>query len=1145
MLNRDTLSRDPATYTLADGGVAKVAFPPEVGDLATLREQLDTFVCEGAYADALRRIVESFTAVAGGRADTPAVWISGFYGSGKSLLAAMLGGLWTNIEFSDGARAEGLVHAIPDDVKASLKELRTNAARLGVPLVCGGATLGSGADDPVKATLGVIFRAAGLPATGDLRPMLFALWLAEQGVLDQVRAALGTDFRAALETFLLDGRIARTAIAAKPELAPDADTLLDRLNTQFAKEPEATPTLLVEKGRQALTLGGRKIPLTLIVLDEVQQFIRTDPNRTLTVQLIAEGLASKFDGRVLLVCTGQSALGDIPFLEKLLGRFALRLPLGSADINSVIRKTILRKKDTARPHVQAMLEARSGEIDKHLQGSALRRTEEERQDAIAEWPLLASRRKLWERVMQELDRSGLGRTLRSQLRLTLDAAKRYANRPLGVAVPGDFLLDNFGAEALSRQLIGREFFDKVETLRQQGGDGPTKARILLVVYMLARIAGEAAQHGVRATPEVIADLLIEDLGDGTTVRAKVPTLLHDLEHEGYLLNAGGEWRLQSKESADWQTAFNKAQAEEATDVNGTARTRTDLLDEALEAALSGAVNVAHGSSKASRKIERVKGNAKTTGSGLVLHLWNGWDHGSNAVNDIKARDVTTDATLHLYVAAHRNQELVDAIVTARAVPLAMQRMGVPTTDGGKEAKAAMQGRLEQAQRLAAEILTEAVEQAKVMVAGGAEVGAGKGRADAVREAAQRVLDRLYPEFKSADHTGWSNVVAKARLRDVDAIKQVGHPGEPQEHPVCKALLKACGGGRKGSDLRNLFGGAPYGWPREAVDGALRVLALSGAVKVKGSDHKPVSDLASVNDQHLGTCEFTAESRPATVAERIALRSLAATLGITVKQGEEVAHVGAVVAALEAAAQAAGGDAPAPLAPAVPGATAFKTLSGNDLLAELAARTKELQTAIPVWNAAAAKKAARLQGWTLARRLIDLGATEQDAEADAICANRSLLADPDPIAALVAAAADALRAEAKAAHEAYAAAWEAGEARLKADAAWNKLLPEKLHDIREQNQLLLRPAPDLSSPEKIAESLSQISVSQWRDLAAAHPARIGDALADAAAEFEPKMQKVAIPRPVLLKDEAGLDAWLGEIRASIAPHLATGPVLPTT
>src|SRR5271169_2137475 len=169
MLNKDVLAHDPSDYRLADGGDAKVSFPPDGEQKAILREQLQTFVCEGTYAEGLRRMLEAFNGAAGRRGDVPAAWISGFYGSGKSLLAAMLGALWVNLEFEDGATAEGLVANLPPEVRAALRELRANGKRLGGLLV-GGSTLRRGAQHPVKAVLDVVLAAAGLPCGGDLRP---------------------------------------------------------------------------------------------------------------------------------------------------------------------------------------------------------------------------------------------------------------------------------------------------------------------------------------------------------------------------------------------------------------------------------------------------------------------------------------------------------------------------------------------------------------------------------------------------------------------------------------------------------------------------------------------------------------------------------------------------------------------------------------------------------------------------------------------------------------------------------------------------------------------------------------------------------------------------------------------------------------
>ncbi len=144
--------------------------------------------------------------------------------------------------------------------------------------------------------------------------------------------------------------------------------------------------------------------------------------------------------------------------------------------------------------------------------------------------------------------------------------------------------------------------------------------------------------------------------------------------------------------------------------------------------------------------------------------------------------------------------------------------------------------------------------------------------------------------------------------------------------------------------------------------------------------------------------------------------------------------------------------------------------------------------------------------------------------------------------LVSAAADDLRAKANEGFQAWKAAWEAGQARLKADEAWGKISPEKKHEFLQAQGLLERTASDLATPEKIAESLSACGIGQWRDITLALPARVEAALQDAAVEIEPKTQSITIPRRTL-RNETDLDTWLGEVRAAIAPSLAYGPVLP--
>ena len=754
------------------------------------------------------RILEAFLGAIGHGSSAPAVWISGFYGSGKSHLASMIAALWTNLKFSDGATAEGLVHHLPPEVAAPLKELRTAAKRAG-GVVAAGDSLGTGPSDPVEATLGIVLRAVGLPS--DLRAAQVAFWLADLDILDSVRASLGDTFDTDIRNFILSPRFRDAVLAVKPDLAGSANEFPDLLRSQFPEPPAVTVDLLETMIRRALLLGRAELPLTLIVLDEVQQFIRQDPGLTLKIQTTVERIASRFDGRVLLVATGQQALSDVQNLQKLLDRFPVQIALGEADVDAVIRKTVLRKKPSSEKPIRSMLDTNAGEISRHLRGSSLAHTVHDDNEAVLDWPLLPSRRRVWERILRELDKTGLGGTLRGQLRTTLDAARRYGDRPLGHAVPVDFLYGRFATEAYNAGLLPGETRNWIEVLGGGLEKDQLKARILMLVYMLGRIAPEADQHGVRTKAETIADLLVVDLVGEDELRCKVPELLQELQADGAVIEVSGEWRLQTKESAEWEAAYRSEEKVILADQSVMTRTRREVLGEAIETSLAGVNSVTHGSSRQQRRIHRLRPDEKMPSDGIPLRLRSGWNEALTAVEEEIAAAPTSDASVHLLIPRHptRDNELTSALTTWRAAEHVLQMRGVPQTDAGREAQSAMQSRANKALAAAKEIVREAVAQSRVYQAGGQLVAGPP--VEAVKFAATKALARLYQQFADGDHGGWDKVRDRAMRKDPDALKAVDHAGAPENHPVCKTMLAELGPGRKGSALRSKFTGPPYGW----------------------------------------------------------------------------------------------------------------------------------------------------------------------------------------------------------------------------------------------------------------------------------------------------------------------------------------------
>jgi hypothetical protein len=147
MTNRELYFRDPTTLELLNNGVSKVSeFGQDTHQIKTLRFELETFVCDGEYARGLERILKAY--IDGlSQDEQKAVWVSGFFGSGKSHLVKVLRYLWEDYHFADGATARSLVK-LPSEISDLLTELTNRSKPLG-GLRAAAGTLGAGSMDNV------------------------------------------------------------------------------------------------------------------------------------------------------------------------------------------------------------------------------------------------------------------------------------------------------------------------------------------------------------------------------------------------------------------------------------------------------------------------------------------------------------------------------------------------------------------------------------------------------------------------------------------------------------------------------------------------------------------------------------------------------------------------------------------------------------------------------------------------------------------------------------------------------------------------------------------------------------------------------------------------------------------------------------
>jgi hypothetical protein len=1006
MKNRDVFQTDPATLSLLNNGVAEVTDAENEEQLRTLRFELETFVCEGEYERGLVRILEAFLKSLD-QPEQPAAWVSGFFGSGKSHLIKMLRYLWVDYPFpSDGAMARGVAH-LTEPVKELLRELSTKGKQHG-GLHAASGKLGAAARGNVRlGLLGIVFRSAGLPA--DYPKARFVMWLRAKKLLDPVEkylVAQGTSLREELADMYVSPPLAQALLKADPSFAGNAAEARKLIVAQYPKVEDVSIDDMVEAIRKALTVGKR-FPLTLLALDEIQQEIGEGPEaagRTYEVQQIAEACAKRFDGKLLLVCTGQSALTGVMNLQKLLDRYRVQIHLQDTDVETVTRRMVLLKRQDRAAALAKVISDGQGEIARHLNGTQIEPRSEDQQILAPDYPLLPTRRRFWEKTLRAVDRAGTAAQLRTQLRIVLEAVQESADKPLGHVIPADVLFDQKAAEMRQTGVLPAEIHETIIKLRDGTAKGALKARLCALIFLIGRLPREqGADAGIRANADTLGDLLVEDLTTpSSTLRSQIPELLKELTEARLLMAVKDEYRLQTRESSAWNDDYQERYTRFINDAPRLSGTISELLATACAERLKEVKKIVQGKSKEARKVELCFSAAAVAEADGTIPVWirNGWEEEDKAVR-VEALQASTDSpTIFAFLPKVADAELKKALASRTAAQDTLDARGTPTTDAGREAQLAIETRKKAADSELDAALQQIFGSALVFQAGASSDTSGSDLANKVQQAADTALTRLYPQFAAGDDPRWALVLKHAKEGGAAPLKAVDHQANTEAHPVCAKILAYIGAGKKGSDIRAQFEGSPYGWPRDAVDGALYALCASGQVRC--SHHGKPLEVKAIERTKLNQYDFRAETITLTAGQRMALRGLFQEVaGIKCQSGEEPVAAGKFLQLVRERAESAGGPAPLPEPPSTAHLDELEALSGNELLLELHNRLDKFKADAGEWYKRGEAIRQRQPRWNDLQRLLKHAAglpieAEVRPQVEAIFKGRSLLANPNPV-----------------------------------------------------------------------------------------------------------------------------------------------------
>ncbi|MCY3598509.1 MAG: BREX system P-loop protein BrxC [Gemmatimonadetes bacterium] len=1159
----ELLDRDPLRTGLANNGQARITGGRDSQVMRELRSELETFVCKGQFAEALQRILEGYLArLDSSRQD--GVWVSGFFGSGKSHLLKMLAHLWVNTSFDDGQTARGLAgDRLPSGVRHALREIDTRARRIGPdPVAAAGSLLGGNVGHVRLSVLSILLRARELPE--QYPQARFCFWLRGEGLLDRVRASVeaqGRTWERELNNLYVSPAIAKAVMEASPGFATDVKSARQLLIGQFPQpRADISDRQFCEAARQALAPGGGPIPATIVVLDEVQQYINEDSDRAQIVTDLAEALQTQFDSRVLLVASGQSALGGQAALHWLKDRFRTTVQLADAEVEVVTREVLLRKKPSVEPSIQEMLERHAGEVARHLQGTRLAARAEDKQFEVADYPLLRTRRRFWEACFQTTDPSGTRSQLRSQLRILHDSLRAVAERPLGAVVPASDLFRALAQDLVGSNVLLNEINTRIRKLDDGSEEGRLKADLCGVVFLIGKLPREeGADQGVRADADTLADLLLDDIGrDSGKFRNRVARMLDGLAEEGVLMRMADEYRIQTREGAEWERAFREERTRLSANEVEIAARRDQLLGEAVQNELKG-VRLSHGEAGVTRKLRahfgaedpdaRDGGGRREVADAVWIWVRDGWSCSEANVRADARRKGMEDATLYVHLAKRGADQFRAHITSAEAARKVLAARGVPSSAEGREARESMNSRLAGAEAARDRIVEETVRMAKVFQGGGAEVF-GDGLSTKAASGAESSLARLFPRFADADHRGWGTALRRIREGTGTPFGAVGWEGSVSGHPVAREVMLKVGSGATGAKVRAALEAAPFGWPRDAVDAALLGLLADGHLKAERNG-RPVK-AAEVTQQLTPGVRFLPEKVRLTTRQRTAVRGLFQRLGVRTRSGEEADKALAFLSECRKLAHAAGGDAPLPPVPDTRFLDDLSGLAGSEQLAALLAERERIETSTDLWKELGERAPERIGAWKLAEGLhrhadgeLEEVAAEVGRQLDAIRKRRTLLDDTDHVQPCAVRLGDALRGALGGLHEELSAAVDAVNARLADDATWRRVEADDREEVLAETGLTPPPALRVGTNEALRKELDARGLAAWRSEIDAIPTRESRALAAAARRLPDDdsvtFRSVRVRRGTLGDAEA-VRAWLAEHERKLNKAVREGPVI---
>ena len=529
----------------------------KVDDESTILAEVEEYIPTDHIEAELTEVLDKFQETILNPSETVNIWVSGFFGSGKSSFAKVLGYLIANpeidgkrpadrfFELNEIPRARQLLRTIHSQIEAQavLLDLATspNVLREGEAVVL-----------PVYRTL---LESLGYSRDVTLAELEYALEGPEQTIgleqfLETYKSVHGRSWNDDRHIITAKNRASRVLHELDPETYPSADSW-----SNAAGAPEISANWFANR---ALEMLARRRPGTkrlVFIVDEAGQYVARSADRMLGLQGLAEACQKK-KGALWLLATSQEKLTDVvdslegkqTELAKAVDRFPIRVDLLPSDIDEVTGRRVLDKNADGSSAVRNALDKDRNKLTTSVALQSDRYKPFSEEDFVRLYPLVPYQLQvLIDAVSARRAQGGAPQTLGGSNRTIIKHTQQLITNPT-VGLDGDdvgALVTLDRSYTLLEEVIPTAWRHEVEQVAGAHGDDSLHTKIMRVVALCTDVPG------VPLSPRNLA-VLLHPSTHADPLEADVRYALADLVKEDRLREGDDGYRLQTPEQKNWE-----------------------------------------------------------------------------------------------------------------------------------------------------------------------------------------------------------------------------------------------------------------------------------------------------------------------------------------------------------------------------------------------------------------------------------------------------------------------------------------------------------------------------------------------------------------------------------------------------------------